>query len=241
LIEKSRIAYRIQNLGASALQPLDAASPLADRVYQSILDAICDGGLKPGERLTQEDLAERLKVSRQPVLQALSLLRAQGFVEEAGRRGLRVAPVEAPQVVRLYEVRGALDALAARLAARDGAAEARRSGPRLIEAGRAAIAAGDRARLVAADQDFHRFLYGLSQNPLIGETAGLHWRHIRRAMGAVLDDPREHRPVWDEHALILGAIAEGDEAGAEARAHAHAEAAAERLVRRIEASARAAA
>lgn len=234
-------SHTVYKTSERSLQPLDAASSLADRVYQSILDAICDGGLKPGERLTQEDLAERLKVSRQPVLQALSLLRAQGFVEEAGKRGLRVVPVEAPQVVRLYEVRGVLDALAARLAARDGAGEAKRSGPRLIEAGRAAIAAGDRGRLIAADQDFHRFLYGLSQNPLIGETADLHWRHIRRAMGAVLDDPSEHRLVWDEHALILGAIAEGDEIGAEARARAHAEAAAQRLVRRIEAAARAAA
>lgn len=234
-------SHTVYKTSERSLQPLDAASSLADRVYQSILDAICDGGLKPGERLTQEDLAERLKVSRQPVLQALSLLRAQGFVEEAGKRGLRVVPVEAPQVVRLYEVRGVLDALAARLAARDGAGEAKRSGPRLIEAGRAAIAAGDRGRLIAADQDFHRFLYGLSQNPLIGETADLHWRHIRRAMGAVLDDPSEHRLVWDEHALILGAIAEGDETGAEARARAHAEAAAQRLVRRIEAAGRAAA
>jgi DNA-binding GntR family transcriptional regulator len=223
------------------VHPLDTASPLADRVYQSILDAICEGRLAPGERLTQEDLADRLKVSRQPVLQAMALLKAQGFVEEAGRRGLRVAPVEAPQVIRLYEVRGALDALAARLAARDGAAEARRRGPALIEAGRAAIDAGDRGRLIGADQDFHHFLYDLSRNPLIGERAGLHWRHIRRAMGAVLDDPSEHRLVWDEHAAILASIADGDENGAEARARAHAEAAARRLSRRIQAAAQAAA
>jgi len=223
------------------LQPLDTASPLADRVYQSILDAICDGSLAPSERLRQEDLAERLKVSRQPVLQAMSLLKAQGFVEEAGRRGLRVAPVEAPQIIRLYQVRGALDALAARLAARDGAGEAKRRGPPLIEAGRAAIDGRDRSRLVAADQDFHQLLYGLSRNPLIGESAALHWRHIRRAMGAVLDDPAEHRLVWDEHAAILAAIADGNEAEAERRARAHAEAAAERLARRIHAAAPAAA
>lgn len=214
---------------------------MADRVYQSIVDAICDGRLAPGKRLTQEDLAERLKVSRQPVLQAMALLKAQGFVEEAGRRGVRVAPVEAPQIVRLYEVRGALDALAARLAARDGSGEARRRGPGLIEAGRAAIAAGDLGRLIVADQDFHQLLYGLSRNPLIGESAGLHWRHIRRAMGAVLDDRAEHRLVWDEHEAILAAIADGDESLAEARARAHAEAAAQRLSRRIEAAAKAAA
>jgi DNA-binding GntR family transcriptional regulator len=60
-------------------------------------------------------------------------------------------------------------------------------------------------------------------------------------MGAVLDDPAEHRPVWDEHAAILAAIADGDEARAEARARAHAGAAAQRLSRRIQAAAQAAA
>jgi DNA-binding GntR family transcriptional regulator len=222
------------------LDSLDSAS-LAERAYQSILEAICDGRLRPGERLTQEDLAERLKVSRQPVHQALALLRREGFVEEAGRRGVRVTPVDSSQVVRLYEVRGSLDALACRLAARNGAARAARKGMRLIEAGRAAASGHNHARLIEADQAFHRFLYVLSGNPLIGETANLHWRHIRRAMGAVLDDPGEHHTVWDEHEAILAAVSAGDDVEAEKRARAHAEAAAERLARRMAAASAAAA
>ena len=68
---------------------------LTEQVYQRLLHAICDGELAPGARLTQEELAATLGVSRQPVLQALRLLKKDGFVSDAGRRGLRVAPLEA--------------------------------------------------------------------------------------------------------------------------------------------------
>ena len=56
------------------LVKLQAAPDLVDQVYRALLDAISDGSLAPGVRVTQEDLAERLAVSRQPVLQALRLL-----------------------------------------------------------------------------------------------------------------------------------------------------------------------
>ncbi len=67
---------------------LDAPKTLMDQAYAVILDAISSGTLKPGERLTQENVAQRLNVSRQPIHHALLVLKAQGFVREAGRRGL---------------------------------------------------------------------------------------------------------------------------------------------------------
>src|SRR4029434_11315146 len=76
-----------------------------------------DGELAPDARLTQEDLAATLGVSRQPVLQALRLLKKEGFVSDTGRRGLRVAPLEAQAITQVYEVRAVLDGLAARRAA----------------------------------------------------------------------------------------------------------------------------
>ena len=95
------------------LVKLQAAPDLVDQVYQALLDAISDGSLAPGARITQEDLAERLAVSRQPVLQALRLLKKDGLVSDAPGRGLRVAPLDAGWIAHTYQVRGALDALAA--------------------------------------------------------------------------------------------------------------------------------
>ncbi|MGH8058817.1 MAG: GntR family transcriptional regulator [Candidatus Entotheonellia bacterium] len=99
----------------SSISRIEFAPDLTEQVYQRLLDAICDGELAPGARLTQEDLAAALNVSRQPVLQALRLLKRDGFVIDVGRRGLRVAPLEAQAIAHVYEVRAVLDGLAAPL------------------------------------------------------------------------------------------------------------------------------
>lgn len=211
------------------MKHLAIQAPLVDRVYRAILDAICDGQLPPGERITQDQLAEKLNVSRQPVLQALLLLRKQGFVRETGRRGLVVADLDPQFIGQLYEVRAALDGAACRGAALRGATEARRRGPALIAAGRAAVRSDSVGAMIAADMAFHLFLYELSGNPLIAETAALHWQHIRRAMGGYLRRYRARDAIWDEHAAILDAVVAGDAEAAARLAQHHAAAAAGNL------------
>lgn len=196
---------------------------LTDRVYNAILDAICDGELASGQRVTQDELAEKLNVSRQPVIQALLLLKLQGFVRDSGRRGIVVAPLEPESIAHLYEVRSALDGAAARGAALRGRVEARMWGPQLIAEGRAAVTSGSLKRLIEADMRFHQFLYRLSGNPVIGETAAPHWHHIRRVMGSYLLRYRARDSIWDEHQEILDAIIRGDAQAAEAAARHHAD------------------
>ena len=188
------------------LVQLEATPDLVDRVYRRLLDAISDGSLAPGQRIVQEDIAQQLAVSRQPVLQALRLLKKDGFVQDAPGRGLQVAPLDTVAIRNIYEVRGALDALAARLAAR----RRFRMDPALLEAGRAAARGDNVAAMIAADLAFHRALYEAAGNPLIGESAQLHWRHLRRVMGAVLQQMGQREAVWDEHEVIAAAIAAGD-------------------------------
>ena len=65
------------------MYPVPAKPVLVEQVYNRLVGAIADGGLAPGERLTQESLAERLSVSRQPVIQALALLKAEGLAVDA--------------------------------------------------------------------------------------------------------------------------------------------------------------
>src|SRR6201995_497566 len=97
--------------------PLDPAPNLIDQVYARILEAITDRTLLPGQRIRQNELAEKLGVSRQPVSHALHLLHRQGLVAESGRKGFEVTRLDPGRIRQLYEVRGAIDALAARLAA----------------------------------------------------------------------------------------------------------------------------
>jgi DNA-binding GntR family transcriptional regulator len=192
------------------LVKLQAAPDLVDQVYRALLDAISDGSLAPGTRITQEDLAERLAVSRQPVLQALRLLKKDGFVQDAPGRGVLVAPLDAELTLKVYQVRGALDALAARLAAQ----QRHRIAPRLIEQGRKAARGRNIQAMIEADMAFHGAIYAASGNPLIEQSAHLHWAHLRRVMGAVLQSSRQRETVWDEHQQIAEAIAAGDAEGA---------------------------
>jgi DNA-binding GntR family transcriptional regulator len=202
---------------------------LTDRTYDAILDAICGGELAAGARISQDELAAKLDVSRQPVVQALALLKIQGFVRESGRRGVIVAPLDAESIAHLYELRSALDGAACRGAALRASAEARLWGPALIAEGRAAFASGSVKRMVEADMRFHRLLYDLCGNPMIAETAALYWQHIRRLIGGYL----QHYPmrnVWDEHQAILEAVIAGDPDRAEAAARHHADNAAVKFV-----------
>jgi DNA-binding GntR family transcriptional regulator len=203
----------------AALSRIAVSPDLTEQVYQRLLHAICDGELAAGARLTQEELAVALGVSRQPVLQALRLLKKDGFVSDAGRRGLRVTPLDAQAIIHVYEVRAVLDGLAARRAALATA----RLDPTVIAAGRT-MATGQRiGPMIDADMQFHHLIYAAAGNPLIAETANQHWRHIRRAMGAVLQIVGLRRPVWDEHEAILQAINCGDADRAEQLAREHCE------------------
>jgi DNA-binding FadR family transcriptional regulator len=87
--------------------------------------------------------------------------------------------------------------------------------------------------MIDADLAFHDAIYAASGNPLIAQTAHQHWRHLRRVMGAVLQQSRQRDPVWDEHEAIAKAIAAGDGEGAAHLMEAHGQHAAENLARRL--------
>jgi DNA-binding GntR family transcriptional regulator len=212
------------------LLQLEAAPDLVDRVYRTLGDAISDGSLAPGQRITQEDIAQQLAVSRQPVLQALRLLKRDGFVQDAPGRGLQVAPLDAQWIRNIYQVRGALDAVAARLAAR----RRYRIEPALLEEGRRAVRGDNVMAMIDADLAFHAALYAAAGNPLIEQSAQLHWRHLRRVMGAVLQQARQREAVWDEHEAIARAIAKGDAETAARLIEEHSVHASENLADRLD-------
>ena len=195
-------------------------------VHATILDAICSGMFPPGTRLGQEWLAERFGVSRQPVAQALALMKAQGFVTDVGRRGLMVNSLTSDYVSSIYEVRGALDALAARLAAAncrsaDQRASARAAFDRLLAAGDAAIASKAVTDLIAADVAFHSYIYTLSKNSVISETMEPLWSRMRWVMSAYLREHDWAKGTWGEHRRIIEAILAADPQAAAAAVDAH--------------------
>jgi DNA-binding GntR family transcriptional regulator len=194
---------------------------LVDQAYDVILDAICSGTLKPGERLTQESVAQRLNVSRQPIHNALLVLKAQGFVREAGRRGLSVAPLDPKLFEAIYQFRSAVEPLAVTLAVPRLGPDEIGQGRTLVAQGKSAAAKNESKALVAADMAFHSFIYECSGNVLILETMRLNWHHLRRAMGEVLRLPGLAKRVWQEHEAILEAMVAADSGTASRLMHDH--------------------
>jgi DNA-binding GntR family transcriptional regulator len=216
----------------ATLHRIEAEPDLADRVYRNLLDAISKGTLAPGVRLTQEDIAEQLAVSRQPVLQAIRLLKKDGFVLDAPGRGVCVAPLDADWLRNVYQVRSALDALAARLACEG---TYRRDGE-LFTRARKAMRGKDIGAMIECDIAFHEGIYRAANNPLIAQSAQLHWQHIRRAMGAVLQSTQMRSTVWDEHEAIANAIVARNAKKADALMRAHGEQAGTHLHDRLTAT-----
>lgn len=194
---------------------------LVDQVYQALLSEISAGKIGPEGRLIQEEIAAKLGVSRQPVQQAMLLLKSHGLLTEAPGRGLMVAPLDADHVRNIYEIRAVLDGLAGAKAAERGSDIAKKEGPTFIQRGRSAVQSGSIASMIAADMDFHFFLYGLSGNPLIADTGASHWNYLRRVMGEVLLHGETPQAIWDQHAAILGAVIDGDRRRAEQLARQH--------------------
>ena len=191
---------------ALAVQP-----SLVQRACEAIVSEIVAGRLPSGKRLIQDDLARALGVSRQPVQQALLLLRNHGIVKEAAGRGLIVAPLVATEVRDLYQLRGAMEALAARLAAANGGGSLKTQGAALIARGCAALQRGSLEDQIVADIDFHVMLAQASGNALLNETMAPHWPKFRRIMAEVLREGEQgSRRIWDEHAAILEAVVSGD-------------------------------
>jgi DNA-binding GntR family transcriptional regulator len=151
------------------MHPLDPQPALIDRAYEQLVEAIADGTLAPGQRIRQEELGRALGVSRQPISHALQLLTQQKLVEENGRRGLIVSEIDPDRVRDLYQVRSALDAVAARLAAERVArqmiaAPQRQTAERALAAGLALPPDAPVLAFIQADVEFHTALYRLSGN-----------------------------------------------------------------------------
>ena len=212
---------------------LESQPKLVEQVHKAILAEIAEGKLRPGEHIIQEQIAQELGVSRQPVQQALVLLKNQGALRDAPGRGLLVAPLD-PQFVRqMYEMRSVIEGLAFRKAAEHFTATAKARGEQLLAAGREAVSKGSVAEMIAADMAFHTFIYELAGNPLIGPAMEPQWVNAQRVMGSVLLSADKPRDIWDEHEAMFKLVASGDGLRAEQAARKHLEEAAHFMIERM--------
>ncbi len=198
--------------------------PLRDQVLHALRTAIVNGDYPPGERLTEDRLAEDFGVSRNPIREALRVAEAEGFVVTIPRRGAVVATPTTETIADIFAVRARLEPMAARLAA-ERAAQADVAGLRsLLEEARRATEAGDFATISELNSQLHLRVIEISGNRWLSSMTRALYLHVQWVfhMGVAQRAPHS----WQEHIALVDAIEAGDPDRAELTAMAHVDAAA---------------
>lgn len=188
--------------------------------YRAILDAIREGIYAPGDRLREEEVAERLGVSRTPVREALGRLQEKGLLEAAPGRGLAIAVLNMQQIFELYAIRGELEGLVARFAAQHATEVEIANLERLNTQFSEAEAPLEAARL---NRLFHARLYDAARNRYL--RAAVEDLQESIALLPVTTFVQQGRLALavQEHGAIIAAIAARDPEAAARAATAHIE------------------
>lgn len=204
----------------------DRHRPLRDIVCDEIRAQIVSGVHPPGTHMVEDRLAKDLGVSRNPVREALRVLEAERFVRMVPRRGAVVASPSEQDVREIFEVRTALEALAARLAARKCSADDRAVFADILARARRALDVGDAVELTALNTAFHEHVMTVAGNAylkevMLGMRNRMQWIFSQTA-GSV-----RGQHSLEEHVRLADAIVAGQEESAVELAVAHVTAAAE--------------
>lgn len=186
--------------------------------YTLILEAIDSGLYRPGDRLVESELAERLGVSRTPVREALQRLETQSLLARDGR-SLIVASLDHNQMAELYVVRAELEGLAAKLAAKHATSEEKRVLQEMVDEDRAIL--GDSSKLARANRRFHKQIHLASHNRYLVQQLDLVHRSMALMATTSLAAEGRGEEAMQEHQAIVDAIVQGNEADAYDRLREH--------------------
>ena len=187
---------------------------MGDLAHDSIRDAITSGRIAAGERLSQDELARQLGVSRAPIRDALNRLEAEGLVRTAAK-GVVVAEMTPQELLELFEVRALVDGYAARRACRLLSEDDLRRLEQIVEATARLSDGGDVQEVVRAHEDFHDVIYSASGNGELTRIARSLWDRTYRYRLTGLANRAVALSSLDDHRAILAAFKERDASRAE--------------------------
>jgi DNA-binding GntR family transcriptional regulator len=192
-----------------------------DAMVRAIADRIVTGLLHPGEKLDEMALAERYRVSRTPVREALRQLTAMGLVDRRPNRGAIVAVVTPAHLASMFETMAELEAICARLAAERMTPAERRALDSRHRASARLVRLGAEPEYELYNTDFHSMLYGGAHNEHIEELTLATRARLAPFRRAQFRLPGRLAKSWSEHDGIVLSVLRGDGAAAGAAAKAH--------------------
>jgi len=207
---------------------IDDYELLGQKVYRILKTRIIKGNLKPGEKLLENKIAERLGVSRTPVREALRELRAEGFVETSPNRAIIVSTIAFDEILDLLQVRGVLEGLAANIAAK-------KINPKKIEnfnkiinqmkhyTGNDLVSQKSILDFTRLDIEFHDLILNICGNKWLIQMHNNLKNHIKRFRIRSFSVPGTFSKSLNEHCKILDALKKGDSELAEKLSRIHME------------------
>ncbi len=195
--------------------------PLREMVYEELKLQILTGGIVPGTRMMEVELAEEMGVSRTPIREAIRKLEKEGLVTIEPRRGAYASRISTEDMVEILEVRQDLEGLAAFFAATRMSKENLEELKSIAEKYNKAVEEGNMQDMIRFDTMFHRKIVDSCNNKILVHMVEQLQEMVLRFRYIYYDNFRraEHMPA--EHRAILEAIADGDEEKAREAADVH--------------------
>ena len=185
--------------------------PLRDVVFNTLRDAILTGKLVPGERLMENQLAEKLGVSRTPVREALRMLELENLVELVPRKGAQVLDMSEKDITNILEVRSALEGLATSVACKKMSKEDLQQLKNMEVDFEKAVAENDVEHFVDIDEDFHDLIFAATENDkLINIFRNLRIQLYRYRMAQAKNNETSMSTIVAHHRSIIRAIENHD-------------------------------
>ena len=212
---------------------LDPDLPLRDVVFYTLRQSILTGELKPGERLMEIHLADKLGVSRTPVREAIRRLELEGLVTMFPRRGAEVSQITEKSMNDVLEVRRTLDALCAELACdritEDGLEALRHA----CEHFEQCVSTGDAKKIAQADVALHDIIVEATGNQRLIQLVNNLSEQMYRYRFEYIKDSSQHETLVREHRIIYQSIVDKDKDTAAAAAKTHIDNQKKAIIRQI--------
>lgn len=212
---------------------MDEFLPLRDVVFNTLRQAILTGELKPGERLMEIHLANKLGVSRTPIREAIRKLELEGLVTMIPRRGAEVAQITEKSMNDVLEVRRALDALCVELACDRITDEELESLKQACEGFEAAVRTKDVKKIAQADVALHDIIVRATGNQRLIQLVNNLSEQMYRYRFEYIKDSSQHETLIEEHRIIYQSIVRKDKETAAAAARTHIDNQEKAIIRRI--------
>lgn len=200
---------------------LNDYKPLREVIFNTLREAIIVGELKPGERLMEVKLAEKMGVSRTPVREAIRKLELEGLVEMLPRKGAHVADLSIKDIMDVLEVRSTLDGLASSLSALRITDEEIKELKHLLTQFVNYVERDNMQGLIKKDVEFHDIIYRSSRNDKLIQISNNLREQVQRFRVIYVKDYSSSRELIKEHTEICDAISRRDSGAAMDYANRH--------------------